>query len=223
MVKEKISSSQSIVSGSIRICSAESLISPFIAATLNEFRELHPKVTFEIEVGSAPYVAEALISGKADVAITFYMPVSAEVQVTHSCSLRHKILMAVNHPLAGKSFLTLKDIAQYPIATPASNFSARQLLESAAKREGLNLDMRFITNSIDVQKRLAVMGLALIIIPQLNIDDRMDQDKLIAVPLTDAVMGMVKVDLGLPRQRTISMATKIFHEMLARRVAAQNV
>lgn len=221
-VKEKISASQSIASGSIRICSAESLISPFIAPAISDFRLLHPNVTFEIEVGSAPHVAESLLSGKADVAISFYMPVSSELQVTHSCSLKHKILMALHHPLSVKSFLTLKDIAQYPIAIPPANFSVRQLLESAAKREGVVLDMRFITNSLDVQKRLAVMGLALLILPQLNVDDSTDQDKLLAVSLSDSVMGTVKVDLALPRQRAISMATKIFHEMLARRIKSQN-
>ncbi|MFZ4833645.1 LysR family transcriptional regulator [Rouxiella sp. Mn2063] len=221
-VKEKISASQSIVSGSIRISSAESLIAAFIAPTINDFRLLHPKVTFEVEVGSAPHLAEALISGKTDIVISFYMPVSAELQITHSCSLKHKILMSLHHPLSGKSFLTLRDIAQYPLAIPPSNFSVRQLLESAAKREALSLDLRFITNSTDVQKRLAAMGLALIIMPQLNVDDTPDPDKLIAVSLSDAVMGTVKVDLGLPRQRTISMATKLFHEMLARRVEAQN-
>jgi LysR family transcriptional regulator, transcription activator of glutamate synthase operon len=222
-VKEKISSSQSIVSGSIRICSAESLIAPFICPAINDFRLLHPKVNFEIEVGSAPHVAEALISDKADIAATFYMPVNAEILITHSCSLKHKILMTSNHPLASKSMLSLKDIAQYPIAIPPSNFSVRQLLESSAKREGVTLDMRFITNSIEVQKRLAVMGLAIIIMPELTVDDMSTQERLISVPLSDSVMGMVKVDLGLPKQRAISMATKTFHEVLSRRIEAQNM
>lgn len=221
-VKEKIASSQSIVSGCIRICSAESLIAPFIAPTINDFQRLHPGVCFDIDVGSAPHIAEALITDKADIALTFYMPVSAELQVTHSCSLKHKILMAPSHRLSSKNVLTLRDIAQYPLAIPPSNFSVRQLLESAAKRENLVLDMRFVTNSIEVQKRLAMLGMALLILPQLNVGDISDQEKLIAVALSDSVMGTVKVDLGLPRQRTLSMATKIFHEMLAKRINAQN-
>ncbi|MFS2222609.1 LysR family transcriptional regulator [Pantoea sp. B65] len=222
LVKEKISTSQSIVSGAIRICSAESLISSFIAPVITEFRQAHPRVTFEIEIGSAPHIAQELISGKADVALTFYMPVSAELQVTNSCELMHKVLMSINHPLSGKSFLTLRDVAQHPLAIPPSNYSVRQLLESAARRENLTFDMRFITSSLDMQQKLAVLGQALIILPQLNVDDTAEHEKLIAISLADPVMGVVKVDLCLPRQRTLSMATRIFHDMLSKRIDKQN-
>lgn len=222
-VKEKISSSQSIVSGTVRICAAESLVADFIAPAINDFRKLHPKVTFEIEVGSAPYIAEALISARADVALTFYMPVSTELMQTHACELQHKVLMSVNHPLASKSYLTLKDLAAHPISIPPSNFSVRQLLESVAKREGLTFDMRFIVSSLDVQKKLASLGLALIILPQLSVDDAVDHEKLMAIPLADPLMGVVNVSLCLPRQRAISMATRLFHAMLADRVEQQRV
>nr|WP_318381705.1 LysR family transcriptional regulator [uncultured Enterobacter sp.] len=221
-VKERIASAQSIVSGTVRICSAESLISSFIAPTISEFRQLNPNVTFEIDIGSAPQIAEQLISGKADVALTFYMPVSAELQVTNYCELNHKVLMSANHPLAGKSYLTLTDLTRYSIAIPPSNYSARQLLESAARREGLHVDMHFITRSLEVQKCLALEGEALILLPQLNVNDTVGHEKFIAIALADPLVGRVKVDLCLPRQRSISMATRIFHDMLSRRVDAQN-
>lgn len=221
-VKEKISASQSIVSGTVRVCAAESLISSFIAPAIEDFRKLHPKVTFEIEIGSAPHIAEVLVSGKADVALTFYMPVSTEAMQTHGCKLQHKVLMSVHHPLAGRGFLTLRDVAAHPISIPPSNFSVRQLLESAAKREGLTFDMRFIVSSLDVQKKLASLGLALIILPQLNVGDTVENEKLMAIPLADPLMGVVNVSLCLPRQRTLSMATKLFHGLLAERIDQQN-
>ncbi|ORM72097.1 LysR family transcriptional regulator [Pantoea rwandensis] len=221
-VKERISTSQSIVSGTVKISSAESLVTPFIAPVIDEFRALHPKVQFEIETGSALYVAENLISGKADVALTFYMPVNAELQVTNYCELKHKVLMSIDHPLSNKSYVTLKEVSEHPIAIPPSNYAVRQLMETASKREGFTFDIRFTTSSLDVQKRLTMMGLALIIQPQLNVNDVNDHEKLIALPLIDPMMGQVKVELCLPRQRSISLATRIFHEMIARRIESQN-
>lgn len=222
VVKEKIAATQSIVTGIVRICCAESLVGPFVAPTIADFRKLHPHVGFEIDVGSAPLVAEALVNGQVDLALTFYMPVTSELSVTHSCELQHKVMMAADHELAGKSFLTLRDIAQHPIAIPPANYSMRQSLESAARREGLQFDLRFVTSSLDVQKQLALLGQAIIIQPQLNVDDHQEQGRLIATLLTDLQLGVVKVDLCLPRKRSVSIASRLFHDMLAARIRRQN-
>lgn len=221
-VKERIATVQSVVSGTVRICAAESLISAFIAPAIAGFRQRHPRVSFEIEIGSAPHVAEQLLSGQADLALTFYMPVSAELQVTHSCELQHKVLMSARHPLAGKSALTLKEIVHHPLAIPPANYSVRQLLESAARRENLHFDLCYIASSLEVQKALALQGNALIILPQRNVNDSTGYEHFVAVPLADPLMGKVKVDLCLPRQRTLSLATKIFHAMLAEDIDRQN-
>lgn len=221
-VKERISSTQSVVSGTVRICAAESLIAAFIAPVICAFRQRYPAVSFEIDIGSAPHVAEQLMSGNADVALAFYMPVSAELQVTHYCALQHKVLMAAHHPLAAKSLLTLSDLSRHPIAIPPANYAVRQLLESAARRENLHFDMCYIASSLEVQKALARQGQALLILPQLNVNDTTGHEDFIAVPLADPLMGTVKVDLCLPRQRTLSMATRIFHQMLAEQIDRQN-
>ncbi len=221
-VKTRIASSQSVVSGTVKICAAESLIGLFIAPVIEAFGRLHPGVAFEIDTGSAPHIAEQLIAGQADLALAFYTPVSAEIQVTHSCQLEHKVLMAAHHPLAGKRQLTLKEIAAHPIAIPPANYAVRQLLESAARREGVHFDMRFITSSMEVQKTLALQGQTLLILPQLNVSDVDATPLFVAVPLADPLMGKVKVDVCLPRQRTLSMATRLFHELLVQRIEGQN-
>lgn len=221
-VKARITSSRSVVSGTVKICAAESLVALFIAPVIEAFGQQNPDVSFEIDTGSAPHIAEQLISGHADVALAFYTPVSAEIQVTHCCQLEHKVLMAAHHPLAAKSRLTLKEIAAHPIAIPPANYAVRQLLESAARREAVHFDMRFITSSMEVQKTLALQGKTLLILPQLNRQDQDGQAMFVAVPLADPLMGKVKVDLCLPRQRTLSMATRLFHEMLAQRIDDQN-
>jgi len=221
-VKTRIAASKSVVSGTVKICAAESLIALFIAPAIEAFGQHYPGVAFEIDTGSAPHIAEMLLRGEVDVALAFYTPVSAEIQVTNSCQLAHKVLMAGHHPLAGKPRLTLKEIAAHPIAIPPANYAVRQLLESAARREGLHFDMRFITSSMEVQKTLALQGQTLLILPQLNINDAVAPDLLVAVPLADPLMGNVKVDLCLPRQRTLSMATRLFHALLAQRIEGQN-
>ncbi|WP_437890839.1 LysR family transcriptional regulator [Phytobacter sp. V91] len=221
-VKARIAASKSVVSGTVKICAAESLIALFIAPVIEIFGKRHPGVAFEIDTGSAPHIAGQLTGGQVDVALAFYTPVSAEIQVTNSCQLEHKVLMSAHHPLAGKRQLTLKEIAKHPVATPPANYAVRQLLESAARREGLHFDMRFITSSMEVQKMLALQGQTLLILPQLNLNDSDGLERLIAVPLTDSLMGSVKVDLCLPRQRTLSMATRLFHELLAQRIEGQN-
>lgn len=221
-VKARITSRRSVVSGTVKICAAESLVALFIAPVIAAFGQHNPEVSFEIDTGSAPYIAEQLISGHADVALAFYTPVSAEIQVTHCCHLEHKVLMAAHHPLATKSRLTLKEIAAHPIAIPPANYAVRQLLESAARREAVHFDMRFITSSMEVQKTLALQGRTLLILPQLHQQERDSQTMFVAVPLADPLMGKVKVDLCLPRQRTLSMATRLFHDMLSQRIDGQN-
>ncbi len=220
-VKDKISSAQSQVSGKVRISCAESLISSLIIPAIERFRLRHPDVRFEIDIGSAPRVAEALVGDRADVAVSFYMPALSGLNVTHSCSVQHQVLMSPTHPLSGSSGLTLREIAGFPIAAPASGFAVRQSLETAAKREGIFLDIRFVTSSIEIQKQLCRQGLALIILPKMTLAEKEPPEDLVAIPLNDPLMGIVRIDLGLPAQRTLSRAVKLFHETLGQYIEAQ--
>ena len=220
-VKDKISSAQTRVSGKVRISCAESLISTLITPAIESFRLRHPEVRFEIDIGSAPRVAEALVGDCADVAVSFYMPALSGLHVTHSCSVQHQVLMSPHHPLSGSCGLTLKEIAGFPIAAPASEFAVRQSLETAAKREGIRLDIRFVTASIEIQKQLARQGLALIILPKMSGAEKGLSEDLVAVSLNDPLMGIVRIDLGLPAQRTLSRAVKLFHETLGQYIEAQ--
>ncbi|QTF06582.1 LysR family transcriptional regulator [Brenneria izadpanahii] len=218
-VKEHIANSQGVVAGTIRMFVSEGLISSMLAPVLAKFSQQYPKVQFQIETGSAPRIADAFRAGEADIGLTFYMPPCAEIEVTHHCDLWHRVLVPQGHPFTGRHSITIKDLAGQPLAIPNSTFSTRQIIEAAARKEGVRLNVAYTTSSVEVQKCLARTGIALLVLPQAARQDRDLGDGLVAVPLLDPLIERVRVDLCLPRQRTASIAIKTCQSMLAQIMA----
>jgi DNA-binding transcriptional LysR family regulator len=62
-VKARITSRRSVVSGTVKICAAESLVALFIAPVIEAFGQHNPEVSFEIDTGSAPISPNSLLAG----------------------------------------------------------------------------------------------------------------------------------------------------------------
>lgn len=214
-VKEHIANSQGVVAGTIRIFVSEGVISSILAPMMARFSQEYPNVQFQIETCSAPRIADAFRAGEADIGLTFYMPPCAEIEVAHHCDLWHRVLVPKGHPFAARSSITIGDLAGQPLAIPNSTFSTRQIIEVAARKEGVQLNVAYTTSSVEVQKSLARAGIALLVLPQAARQDRDLGDGLVAVPLLDPLIERVRVDLCLPRQRTSSIAIKTCRSMLA--------
>ena len=104
-------SAASKVSSTVRIAAvytaAESLLPPLLRA----FREAHPDVPIQLEIGNREFVLELLASRGADIGIGGRPPEDGSLDGTIIARNEHVIVAAPDHPLAGSGTVSVRDLA----------------------------------------------------------------------------------------------------------------
>ena len=108
---------------------------------------------------------------------------SAAALVSTRHPIRHAVIVAPSHPLAGLAEVSLAQLSPHALALPDAGFGARQDLDRIARASSLRLDPVFVTGSLDMQKALALRGAAALILPPLCCADEIADGKLVAVGL----------------------------------------
>ena len=125
-------------------------------------------------------------------------------------------MMPVNHPLAAKQTVRLRDCARYPVALAEPEIGGRQLLDEALARHKLRFDIVAQSNSFEFLRSLVIH--ANLISFQIRIGTMPERNKLglIAREIDDRDVPRAKLVLGQLRARNLPIAAAVFAERLAR-------
>ncbi|MFT4045212.1 MAG: HTH-type transcriptional regulator CysB [Solimonas sp.] len=144
---------------------------------IHPFRQRYPRVSLHLHQGSPPQIAKMAAEGQADFAIATEAMHHFETLVMLPCyHWNRSVLVRPDHPLAGKSKLTLQDIAAHPIITYTFGFTGRSKLDQAFAARGLRPDVVLTAVDADVIKTYVRLGLGVGIIADMAYDPATDQD-----------------------------------------------
>jgi DNA-binding transcriptional LysR family regulator len=74
------------------------------------------------------------------------------------------LITRLDHPLAKKKQVTLKDVAAYPLILPPKNLSTHNVVESVFAEHQLEHDVKLEVGGYDVIKRYVELGLGISIV-----------------------------------------------------------
>ncbi|WP_148252795.1 LysR family transcriptional regulator [Aidingimonas lacisalsi] len=217
-VEEHIADLKGLRTGHVSIRAAEGVVAGWLAPALAALSRQYPRLRFDIHIASAGQIVDALRCGDADIGLAFFMPRHDDIVPFASGTLEHHVVMTPDHPLAGRTSLSLADIASHPLALPDDSYGARQALEMAARRQGVSLAPTFRTASLETQKALAMAGAALLVLPPLAVSRECRTGQLTSVPLCHEALAGARIDLCIYRHRQRSFATDACLSLLAEAV-----
>ena len=97
-----------------------------------KLREKYPKVNISLHQGAPDQVARMLLDDTAEIGIATESLSEYEELVTLPCyEWQHVLVLPLDHPLAKKSNLSLKDIAEEPLITYHPSFTGRGRIDQA--------------------------------------------------------------------------------------------
>ncbi|MFO1425184.1 MAG: HTH-type transcriptional regulator CysB [Candidatus Competibacteraceae bacterium] len=141
------------------------------------FRERYPAVTLQIHQGSPAQIAEMVQSGEVDFAIATESLELFEDLVMMPCYVWQRcVLVPCDHPLAGLDYLTLQDVARYPLVTYVFGFTGRSQLDEAFRSSQLKPKVAFTATDADVIKTYVRLGMGVGIVARMAYDPKQDQD-----------------------------------------------
>ncbi|ETO49255.1 transcriptional regulator [Yersinia pestis S3] len=86
------------------------------------------------------------------------------------------VVVKPDHPLAGKTHVSIEELAAYPIVTYTFGFTGRSELDTAFNRAGLTPRIVFTATDADVIKTYVRLGLGVGVIASMAVDPVQDPD-----------------------------------------------
>jgi len=199
--------------GHITIISTPEALKTFLPEQLSIYRRQYPQVTFEIRRAFGTESEEALANLEADIALTMEPVKSPQFKVMATALQKIHVLMAADHPLAGKSEMRLRDCIGYPVILPSSKNGLRQLIDLSLLITPLPLGVVGESDSLDflhtyLQKEQALSFQVPIA------HDPSSEGKLKAIPLSERDIKRGVLHVGHLKDRVLSVAAAKFLEQI---------
>ncbi len=215
-MKSQIEDLKGLRRGTVRIACSQALALDFLPREIAEFRKRHPLVAFDVKVLDHEQAMAALAAYEVDLVLVFRPPFLPNFQPLMSLEQRLVAVMSVDHPLASRRTIRLRDCAAYPVALPERSIGGRQLLDEVSARSGLTFKLAAESNSFEMLRGLVTH--ANLISFQIRIGTLPESNKLglVARDIDDRDVPRANLVLGQLRARNLPIPAAVFAEKLVR-------
>jgi LysR family nitrogen assimilation transcriptional regulator len=157
------------------------LAEPLVTAVARD----HPGVLLRLMTAYSGHLQQWLDEGDLDLALLYNLDSTPSLNAR---PLVRERLWAVAPPSAGLRAdvpVPFTEAARHPLVMPSSGHALRSLIDAAAARAGVDLDVAVQTNSMRVQMRLVLAGHGWTVLPGVGITDEVAHGAVTAAPLTE--------------------------------------
>lgn len=163
--------------GSLSIATTHTQARYALPPVIKKFRERYPAVTLQVHQGSPAQIAELVQSGVVDFAIATESLELFDDLIMMPCYVWYRcVLVPREHPLIELKFLTLQEIARYPLVTYVFGFTGRSQLDEVFRSAQLKPVVAFTATDADVIKTYIRLGMGVGIVARMAYDFKQDQD-----------------------------------------------
>ena len=153
------------IRGSLALGCYLTLAPTVLARLIDHYGKRHPLVELDFFAGSQTEVHSRLASGRLDVAITYDLSLPAGLNRQWLYNADPSIVLSADHPLAGRSELSLADVAEAPMVLLDVNPSRENTI-TMFHAAGLQPNIRFRTTDYEITRSLVGRGMGYAILVQ---------------------------------------------------------
>lgn len=144
--------------GEVTIATMNGLAAGPLPRFLSSVLDTHPRVHVRLRTLPLEQIANAVLTGEADVALSYSTPTPPGLRVIASHELSLGAVVSAKHPLTKQKAIRLADCVQFPLAVADASMTLRPAVELAFSRANLPLHPTIETNSIEFMKKIAING-----------------------------------------------------------------
>lgn len=147
-VVENAKGDQSSVSGTVRLVCFTTLAPFHIPDLVSRLQDTHPKLRLEVLEADAAGCSQALLEGRADLALSYDLGIPPTVLASPVNSVRPYVALPAEHRLAGKQEIDLRQLADEPFILLDMPHS-KELMLSILHEAGVQPEIRFQSASYE--------------------------------------------------------------------------
>ena len=208
-------------SGTLSIATTHTQARYVLPQPIARLRETFPKVNVSLHQGSPDQVAKMLMDEVAEIGIATESLVHYPDLVTLPCyEWQHMLVLPTAHPLAdkaGKSAVTLDDLAGEPIITYHPSFTGRTKIDQAFAAKRLEPRIALEAIDADVIKTYVRLGLGVGIVAEMAIRNDGTNNDLLAIA-AGHLFGVNVARVAFKRSAYLRNFVYTFAELLSSRL-----
>ncbi|OZI46727.1 LysR family transcriptional regulator [Bordetella genomosp. 5] len=221
-VRHELRSLRHAERSTIRIGANEAAGRNLLPGIMAAWRETHPEVAFQVLVGAPGVLAQRLAEGGIDIAVAFSLKTASGVTVRHEIDSPVRALMAPDHPLARRAFVSLDDLRAYPIALTDAGATVKLLFDAASGGlDGTPFDLAYSSNSSSVIHAVVKAGQAITLSGEITLRAALARGELVAVPLAEAGFALRTLQVQTAAGRVLPEAAERFIGTLIQALQAE--
>jgi len=184
-VEAQIEALKGLARGEVTIATMNGLAAGPLPRFLCSILDRHPRVHVRVRVLPLDQMSNAVLTGEADLALTYNPPISPGLRVVASHDLLLGVAVSPKHPLTKRRPLRLADCAEFPLAIADASMTIRPAVDLAFTRADVPLHPTIETNSIEFMKKIASSGQAVTFLNPVDIAEDVEAGQIRYFPVEE--------------------------------------
>jgi DNA-binding transcriptional LysR family regulator len=186
-------------SGRINIAAGESTILYILPETIKQYAQAYPGIELRLQNVTGRDGLKMLRNEAVDFAVGSMIEVPDDISYTPTFRYDPMLITAKDHPLAAKSKVSIKDVAQFPLILPPQHLTTWRVVDYVFQKYGLNYRVALEAGGWEVIKRYVELGLGISIVTSICLTGK---EELAAIPFNryfpQRTYGLVQLKGKLP-------------------------
>jgi LysR family transcriptional regulator, transcription activator of glutamate synthase operon len=172
-----------MVSSRVRFGSSGIVFAHLLPPILAPFLQSYPKIHLELIEREDSLLEEAVANGEIDCAIVTGWG-SPRASVLRLLTEEIFLVVSQNHRLAGRSSVSLSELANEPLLLPSLTLNMANFLTDACRRAGFEPRVPYRVNYLELSKVYVRQGMGVSLLPKMGLNPS-SLDGLVVIPLTE--------------------------------------
>ncbi len=173
------------VTGIVSVGLLESIADALAAPLAAALAHTHPGIELRLTTAYSGHLEKWLDQGDLDLTLLYNLSGTPSFNTRSLLRERLWAVAPADSGLSGNTPVPFAEAAAHPFVMPSGGHALRSLIDAAAARAGVRLEVAVQTNSMRVQKQLVQAGLGWTILPGVGIAEDAAAGVLSAAPLAE--------------------------------------
>ena len=205
--------------GTLDLAAGESTILYILPEPIRQFTANHPGIEIKLHNVTGRDGLAMVRADEADLAVGSMIEVPDDITYRPFVTYRPKLITPLDHPLADKTNVSLRDIAPYGLILPPSHLSTWRTVDLVFRQHNLAYKVAMEAGGWEVIKKYVELGLGISIVTDVCLTG---QERLAAISL-EQYFPKRSYGIVLRRGKFLSPQAKRFLEVLDAKFAGQEV
>jgi DNA-binding transcriptional LysR family regulator len=194
-VEAQVEALKGLTRGEVTIATMNGLAAGPLPRFLNSVLDAHPRVHVRLRVLPFEQMTNAVLTGEADLALTYNPLNSPGLRVVASHDLALGAVVSAKHPLGRRRQLRLADCVEFPLAIADASMTIRPAVELAFTHANIPLHPTIETNSVEFLKKIARSGRAIAFLNPVDVTEEVEAGEIRHLPLAEFVNHPISLKL----------------------------